>query len=102
MKDQLFKLVSNSRGVVLFITEQAVPAASEFIGKKSQIKIRYQINNRAHVLNLQWPNQRLNLTEPAVDDFARAKQSATIGLDIPRADGQPCQRNFRRRLSAIR
>ena len=32
------------------------------------------------------PNQRLNLTEPAVDDFARAQQTATIGLDIPRAE----------------
>jgi len=36
------------------------------------------------------PNHSLNLTEPAVDDFARAKQTATIGLDMPRADGQPC------------
>jgi hypothetical protein len=32
------------------------------------------------------PNQSLKLTEPAVDDLARAKQTATIGLDIPRAE----------------
>ncbi len=32
------------------------------------------------------PNQSLKLTEPAVDDFARAKQPATIGHDSPRAD----------------
>ena len=28
------------------------------------------------------PNQSLKLTEPAVDDFARAKQIATIGQDV--------------------
>ena len=48
------------------------------------------------------PNHLLNLTEPAVDDFARAKQTATIGLDLPRADMQPCQRIFRRRLAQVR
>jgi len=36
------------------------------------------------------PNQSLKLTEVAVDDFARAKQSATIGLDLPRADWICC------------
>jgi hypothetical protein len=46
------------------------------------------------------PNQSLKLTEPAVDDFARAKQPATIGHDSPRADWIPCQRNFRRQLSS--
>jgi hypothetical protein len=40
------------------------------------------------------PNQSLKLTEIAVDDFARAKQSATIGLDIPRADWIPLRRLF--------
>jgi len=39
-------------------------------------------------------NQSLKLTEPAVDDFARAKQTATIGLDIPRADWLPSPRRF--------
>jgi hypothetical protein len=29
------------------------------------------------------PNQSLKLTEPAVDDFARAKQTATIGRSLP-------------------
>ena len=48
------------------------------------------------------PNQSLKLTEPAVDDLTRAKQTVTIGLDMPRADGQPCRRYFRRRLSAVR
>ena len=46
------------------------------------------------------PNQSLKLTEPAVDDFARAKQTATIRLDIPRADWIPRRRNFRRQLSS--
>jgi hypothetical protein len=40
------------------------------------------------------PNQSLKLTEPAVDDFARAKQSATIGRDLPRADWLPSLRRF--------
>jgi len=70
------------------------PAASEFIGKRLQGKNKHQINNRAHMLNLQWPNQSLKLTEPAVDDFARAKIGVTIGLDIPRADWIPSLRHF--------
>jgi len=40
------------------------------------------------------PNQSLKLTETAVDDFARAKQSATIGRDMPRADSIPLRRLF--------
>ena len=40
------------------------------------------------------PNQSLKLTEPAVDDLARARQTATIGLDIPRADWIPSLRRF--------
>ena len=40
------------------------------------------------------PNQSLKLTEPAVDDFARAKQTATIGLDMPRADWISLRRHF--------
>jgi hypothetical protein len=40
------------------------------------------------------PNQSLKLTEPAVDDFARAKQPATIGLDLSRADWIPSLRHF--------
>jgi hypothetical protein len=42
----------------------------------------------------QRPNQSLKLTEIAVDDFARAKQTATIGLDIPRAEWLPSLRHF--------
>jgi len=45
-------------------------------------------------INLAQPNQSLKLTEPAVDDFARAKQTATIGLDIPRAEWLPSLRRF--------
>ena len=45
-------------------------------------------------------NQSLKLTEPAVDDLARAKQSATIGRGLPRADWIPCRGNFRRQLSS--
>ena len=40
------------------------------------------------------PNQSLKLTEVAVDDFARAKQSATVGRDLPRADWIPSLRHF--------
>ena len=40
------------------------------------------------------PNQSLKLTEPAVDDLARAKQTATIGHGLPRADWIPSLRHF--------
>jgi len=40
------------------------------------------------------PNQSLKLTEPAVDDLTRAKQTVTIGLDIPRAEWIPSLRHF--------
>ena len=40
------------------------------------------------------PNQSLKLTEPAVDDLTRAKQSVTIGLDLARADMIPSLRHF--------
>ena len=40
------------------------------------------------------PNQSLKLTEPAVDDLARAKQTATIGHDLARADWIPSLRHF--------
>jgi hypothetical protein len=40
------------------------------------------------------PNQSLKLTEPAVDDFARAYQPATIGHDFPRAEWLPSLRRF--------
>ena len=40
------------------------------------------------------PNQSLKLTEPAVDDLARAKQAVTIGHDLARADWIPLLRHF--------
>jgi hypothetical protein len=40
------------------------------------------------------PNQSLKLTEIAVDDFARAKQPVTIGLDLSRAGWIPSLRHF--------
>ena len=40
------------------------------------------------------PNQSLKLTEVAVDDFARAKQPAAVGRDLPRADWIPSLRHF--------
>ena len=40
------------------------------------------------------PNQSLKLTEPAVDDLARAKQPVTIGQDLARADWLPSLRHF--------
>ena len=45
-------------------------------------------------IHLSPPNQSLKLTEPAVDDFARAKQPATVGRDLPRADWIPSLRHF--------
>ena len=87
--------VPNSHGVVSCLdSEKSVPAASEFIGRQFRIKNRFQIYNRANMLKVQWHNHSLNLTEPAVDDFARAKQPATIGLDIPRAEWIPFLRHF--------
>ena len=48
------------------------------------------------------PNQSLKLTGPAVDDFARAKQSATIGQDLPRAEWLRCAAARRRSLAPVR
>jgi hypothetical protein len=45
-------------------------------------------------IHLSPPNQSLKLTEGAVDDFARAKQPATIGHDLARADWIPSLRPF--------
>ena len=56
--------------------------------RKTSFQIADLLNNRPP------PNQSLKLTEPAVDDFARAKQTATIGHDIPRADRIPSLRHF--------
>jgi hypothetical protein len=46
------------------------------------------------------PNQSLKLTEPAVGDFARAKQPVTIGRDIPRAEWLPQRRGSPPQLSS--
>jgi hypothetical protein len=46
------------------------------------------------------PNQSLKLTEPAVDDFARAKHPVTIGLDLSRADWIPSLRTSLPQLSS--
>ena len=58
--------------------------------------VKQLVVRKSILINIQVsaPNQSLKLTEPAVDDFARAKQSATIGLDIPRADWIPSLRHF--------
>jgi hypothetical protein len=47
-------------------------------------------NGNLHLL----ANQSLKLTEPAVDDFARAKEPVTIGHDLARADWIPLLRHF--------
>ena len=39
-------------------------------------------------------NQSLKLTEPAVDDLARAKLPVTIGRELARADWIPLRRLF--------
>ena len=57
--------------------------------KPRLVRMRILIN-----MQVSPPNQSLKLTEPAVGDFARAKQPATIGLDIPRADWIPSLRHF--------
>ena len=44
------------------------------------------LQEKTMVERVRRPNQSLKLTEPAVDDLARAKQPAAIGLDIPRAE----------------
>jgi hypothetical protein len=46
------------------------------------------------------PNQSLKLTEIAVDDLARAKQPATIGRGLPRADWLPGRRGSPPQLSS--
>ncbi len=40
------------------------------------------------------PNQSLKLTEPAVGNLMRAKQTATIGHDLARANWIPSLRHF--------
>ena len=56
----------------------------------------FSVKMSYHLLknNMAPPNQSLKLTEPAVDDFARAKQPVTIGLDLARADWIPSLRHF--------
>ncbi len=79
--------ILNSHGVVFCLDiEKSVPAASEFICKQFQSKSMKRIYNHSKEQKIQWHNQRLNLTEPAVDDLTRAKQIATIGRDLPRAE----------------
>jgi hypothetical protein len=48
------------------------------------------------------PNQSLKLTEVAVDDFARANQTATIRRDLPRADWLRRAAARRRSLAPVR
>jgi len=61
-------------------------------------KIKYEaflVRSRVQLNQLTLPpNQSLKLTEPAVDDFARAKQSVTIGQNLARADWIPSLRHF--------
>ena len=45
-------------------------------------------------------NQSLKLTEPAVGDLMRAKQTATIGHDLARADMASVAAALRRRSLA--
>jgi len=56
--------------------------------RKTSFQIADLLNNRPP------PNQSLKLTEPAVDDFARAQQAVTIGQDLARADWIPSLRHF--------
>jgi hypothetical protein len=82
MKDRRFKSASTSLGVVLCNLKQAPPAASEFIEKEFQIKNRNQVYNHSNVLNVQWPNHSLNLTEPAVDEFNARGAANTVIASI--------------------
>jgi hypothetical protein len=58
--------------------------------------VKHLIVRKGILINMQVspPNQSLKLTEPAVDDFARAKQPVTIGQDLSRADWIPSLRHF--------
>jgi hypothetical protein len=63
----------------------------EIVSNVKQLVVRKGI-----LINIQVspPNQSLKLTEPAVADFARAKQPATVGRDLPRADWIPSLRHI--------
>ena len=63
----------------------------EIVSNVKQLVVRKDI-----LINIQVspPNQSLKLTEVAVDDLTRAKQSATVGHDLPRADWIPLLRRF--------
>jgi hypothetical protein len=50
--------------------------------------------NKSYKIIVLPANQSLKLTEPAVDDFARAKQPVIIGQDLARADWIPSLRHF--------
>jgi hypothetical protein len=63
----------------------------EIVSNVKQLIVRKGI-----LINIQVspPNQSLKLTEPAVDDLARAKQPVTIGQGLARADWIPSLRHF--------
>ena len=48
------------------------------------------------------PNQSLKLTEPAVDDFARAKQTVTVGRIATRGLATVAAALRRRSLAPVR
>ena len=86
-----------------FSRQRKVGSRRQRVHRKTvSIQKQNQVFNRANILNMQWHNHSLNLTEPAVDDFARAKIGVTIGRSLPRADWQPCRRYLRRRLARYR
>jgi hypothetical protein len=102
MKDHIFKPVSNSLGVVFANPEHPVPAASDFIGKKFQSKKSNQIYNHSNMLNVQWPNQRLKLTEKAVS-FSPRMEKIFREMAMPAARTAYTELAARRRsLAAVR
>ena len=80
MIKQLSKISYLNLGAFCFVNQNRhFPPPASLSGNSFKVKTETQINNRAHMLKLHWPNQSLKLTEPAVDDLARAKQPVTIG-----------------------
>ncbi len=72
----------------------------EFFGSQFRIKNRFQIYNRANMLKVQWPNQSLNLTEPAVDEFAARKRPQAKNIKQTRRAMKYMELTHRRRSLA--
>ena len=86
----------NAQADTTFTAWPAYRTVIETSFDRKKIVITYKILylDTSQIAFRQPPNQSLKLTEPAVDNLTRAKQPATIGRDIPRADWIPSLRHF--------